>query len=87
MRINLFFFTLLFGYKIFAAVPYNIIFNLAGIQLKSKLYFSEWIGNLPTLILLQGFPGNETDVLGFGYKISQAAINVIKFNYSSFNKT
>ena len=35
----------------------------------------------PTVLLLHGFPGNEEDVLGLGYMMSQYSINTLTFNY------
>ncbi len=38
-------------------------------------------GDFSTLILLHGFPGNETEVLGLGAKLRQSGVNVWSFNY------
>jgi len=56
--------------------------NRNGIQLNGKFYISEGSGTFPTVILLQGFPGNETDVLGIGMKLSEVGYNALTFNYS-----
>ena len=62
--------------------PVEIIINHSGIQLKGKFYISESSGTFPTVILLHGFPGNETDVLGIGMKLSEVGYNALTFNYS-----
>jgi pimeloyl-ACP methyl ester carboxylesterase len=63
-----------------AKVEINI--NRNGIDLKGKFYISEGAGTFPTVILLQGFPGNETDVLDIGKKLSEVGYNALTFNYS-----
>jgi esterase/lipase len=59
----------------------------SSISLSGKLYLSEEPGVRPTVVLLQGFPGNETDVLGIGKKLSEAGINALTFNYSGTFKS
>ncbi len=60
----------------------DVTFNSHGFLLKGKFYVARGEGPFPTLILLQGFPGNEQDVLGVGQKNSEAGINALTFNYS-----
>jgi dipeptidyl aminopeptidase/acylaminoacyl peptidase len=60
----------------------EITINRNGIHLEGKFYISENTGIFPTVILLQGFPGNETDVLGIGMKLSEVDYNALTFNYS-----
>lgn len=67
------------------SIPTDIIIDRGGILLKGKFYISEGEGNIATVILLHGFPGNETDVLGLGSELSQAGINVMTFNYSGID--
>jgi dienelactone hydrolase len=62
--------------------PASITIDRDGIELKGKFYFSEGAGYMPTVILLPGFPGNETDVLGLGNKLCQSGFNTLTFNYS-----
>jgi dipeptidyl aminopeptidase/acylaminoacyl peptidase len=62
--------------------PADITIDRDGILLKGKFYVSEGTGIFPTVILLHGFPGSETDVLGFGNKLSRSGINALTFNYS-----
>jgi dipeptidyl aminopeptidase/acylaminoacyl peptidase len=82
MKIYLSLLVLIFIYKIFPAVPDEILIEREGVKLKGEFYISASGDNSPTLILLQGFPGNETDVLGLCNIICRAGINVITFNYS-----
>ncbi len=70
-----------------ASTPEDIGIDRNGVLLKGKFYVSEGAGTFPTVILLHGFPGNETDVLGLGEKLSQAGINVLTFNYSGTYKS
>jgi len=44
-------------------------------------------GELPTLILLHGFPGGEGDVLGLGERISSGSFNVLTFNFRGVRKS
>jgi dipeptidyl aminopeptidase/acylaminoacyl peptidase len=60
----------------------EITINRNGVHLKGRFYISEGPGFLPTVILLQGFPGSEQDVLGIGRKLSEAGYNALTFNYS-----
>jgi pimeloyl-ACP methyl ester carboxylesterase len=62
--------------------PVDICIDRSGVLLSGKFYVSEGTGVFPTVILLQGFPGNETDVMGIGKILSQSAINALTFNYS-----
>jgi pimeloyl-ACP methyl ester carboxylesterase len=66
--------------------PADITIDRNGILLKGKFHAAEGTGFFPTVLLLQGFPGNETDVLGIGKIISKSGINMMTFNYSgTFN--
>jgi pimeloyl-ACP methyl ester carboxylesterase len=51
------------------------------IVLKGKFFSADGLGPFVTLILLPGFPGNTTDVLGLGKMLSQKKVNVLTFNY------
>jgi dienelactone hydrolase len=62
--------------------PVEFTIDRHGIHLKGKFYISEGTGKFPTVILLQGFPGNEQDVLGIGKILSEVGINALTFNYS-----
>jgi hypothetical protein len=64
------------------STPVEIIINRNGIHLKGIFYISGDSGILPTVVLLHGFPGNETDVLDIGKKLSEIGYNTLTFNYS-----
>lgn len=57
------------------------------IVLKGKFYPATGTGSFPTVLLLQGFPGNEKDVLGLGKKMAAAGINALTFNYSGTHRS
>ena len=67
--------------------PYDITIGRDDIILKGKFYAVEGEGLYATVILLQGFPGGENDVLGIGSRIVQEGINVLTFNYSGTHKS
>jgi dienelactone hydrolase len=67
--------------------PTDITIDRNGVLLKGKFHSAEGVGYLPTVLLLQGFPGNETDVLGIGKILSQSGINMMTFNYSGTFKS
>jgi dipeptidyl aminopeptidase/acylaminoacyl peptidase len=60
----------------------DITIDRNGVLLKGKFHAAEGTGLFPTVLLLQGFPGNETDVMGLGKLLSQSGINTLTFNYS-----
>lgn len=60
----------------------DITFKSQGHDLKGKFFQRKHSGQDITLLLLQGFPGNQQDVLGLGQKLSTAGLNVLTFNYS-----
>ena len=62
--------------------PVNITIDRNGVHLRGKLFLSEGSDLLPTVILLHGFPGSESDVLGIGDKLAQSGMNALTFNYS-----
>jgi len=65
-----------------AATLRDVTIDSSGVLLKGKFYVAEGEGAFPTVILLHGLPGNETDVLGLGSKLSEAGFNALTFNYS-----
>src|SRR4030066_2159950 len=86
--INMFISLLLIaGINFAQSSPIDITINRSGVLLKSKFYAVEGEGIFPTVILLHGFPGNETDVLGIGEKLAQSGINALTFNYSGTHKS
>lgn len=70
-----------------AKTPADIVIGRNGILLKGKFFLSEGPGPFPTVVLLHGFPGSETDVLGIGVKLAQSGINAVTFNYSGTYKS
>jgi uncharacterized protein len=70
-----------------ASTPIDVTINRDGVLLRGKFYISEGIGPYPTVILLNGFPGNELDVLGIGNLLSESRINALTFNYSGTFKS
>jgi len=52
-----------------------------GYRIRGKFYPATGESHLPTVLLLQGFPGNEDDVLELGHRMSQHGINSLTFNY------
>lgn len=73
--------------QILASSPIDIAITRDNLLLKGKFYMSEGTGTFPTVILLQGFPGNEEDVLGIGNKLAQVGINALTFNYCGTYKS
>jgi len=67
--------------------PQDITIDRGGILLKGKIYQASGETNFTTVIILQGFPGNEIDVLGLGNLLSLRGINVLTFNYSGTYKS
>lgn len=78
---------LLFGAGTINNEPISISFNSEGYVLKGKFYPAEGKGPFPTVLLLQGFPGNEKNVLGLGQKVSSSGINAFTFNYRGTHKS
>jgi uncharacterized protein len=74
-------FSLLIAVQSRALTPEDITLNRNGVLLKGKIHAAEGEGVFPAVILLQGFPGNETDVIGIGEKMARAGINALIFNY------
>jgi dipeptidyl aminopeptidase/acylaminoacyl peptidase len=70
-----------------ATTPADITIDRNGVLLKGKFHVAEGTGFLPTVLLLQGFPGNETDVIGLGRILAQSGINTLTFNYSGTFKS
>jgi len=63
--------------------PASITIERDGVLLKGKFHATQGTGPFPTVILLHGFPGNQTDVMGLGALLSTEGFNVLIFNYSS----
>jgi len=65
----------------------DITIDRSGVLLKGKFHAADGAGNLPTVVLLAGLPGNENDVLGIGDQLSQSGINALTFNYSGTHQS
>ena len=52
-----------------------------GCKLQGRFYCAVGEPPFPTILLLGGFPGNETDVLQLGQGLSQHGVNTLTFNY------
>ncbi|MFO7658725.1 MAG: prolyl oligopeptidase family serine peptidase, partial [Bacteroidales bacterium] len=64
------------------AVREDIIIEREGVQLKGNFHLAPGTGKFPTVVLLGGYPGGRTDVLGIGRLLAGAGINVLTFQYS-----
>jgi len=53
-----------------------------NLSLKGTIFPVKGKGLFPTVLLLNGFPGGELDVLGIGEKLQTAGIVTLTFNYS-----
>jgi predicted alpha/beta hydrolase len=65
----------------------DISFSRDGIILQGRFFKAEGAGPFATVLILPGFPGNQTDVLGLGKMISEAGINVLTFNYCGTHRS
>jgi esterase/lipase len=70
-----------------ATTPVDITIDRNGVLLKGKFHVAEGKGFFPTVLLLQGFPGNETDVIGLGKILAESGVNTLTFNYSGTFKS
>lgn len=59
----------------------GITIDRDGIVLAGRFFAAEGTGNFPTVVLLNGFPGSRTDVIGVGKLLAEAGINVLTFHY------
>ena len=61
--------------------PIPVVFESKGANIHGLFYKASGIEPLPTVILCQGFPGNNTDVLGLGERLMKEGFNAFAFNY------
>jgi uncharacterized protein len=52
-----------------------------GTKLDAKIYLAEKSNKVPTVILLHGFPGNQSSPLGLAERLTNAGFNILVFNY------
>jgi pimeloyl-ACP methyl ester carboxylesterase len=69
--------------------PEAVTFGRDGIHLRGYFYHAIDFGGNPvaTVILLNGFPGNEFDVLGLGEQFALSGMNALTFNRSGCFKS
>lgn len=63
------------------ANPVSIDLRSNGVKLDAKFYPVNTAGKVPTVILLHGFPGNQSSPLGLAEKLNSAGFNILVFNY------
>jgi len=61
--------------------PVSIDLRNNGVKLDAKLYPVNIKDKAPTVILLHGFPGNQSSPLGLAEKLNAAGLNILVFNY------
>jgi len=61
--------------------PVNIELKNNGNKLDAKFYPADKPAKVPSVVLLHGFPGNQTGPLGLAEKLNTAGMNVLVFNY------
>jgi len=68
------------------ADPVKVDLVSNGNKIDAKFYSANKVVSQPTLILLQGFPGNANSPYGLAERLSKNGINILVFNYEgSFN--
>ena len=72
---------------VFSQEPEDITIERDSVLLKGKFYIASGDDNKPVVILLQGSPGNTSDVLGLGRSLSMSGINAMTFNYSGSHQS
>lgn len=63
------------------ANPVSIDLRNNGVKLDAKFYPVSKPDKVPTVILLHGFPGNQSSPLGLAEKLNSAGFNILVFNY------
>jgi uncharacterized protein len=61
--------------------PINIDLRNNGIKLDAKIYVTKKLTKAPSVILLHGFPGNQSSPLGLAERLNNAGFNILVFNY------
>lgn len=61
--------------------PVSIDLRSNGVKLDAKFFPVNKADKVPTVILLHGFPGNQTSPLGLAEKLNSAGVNILVFNY------
>jgi pimeloyl-ACP methyl ester carboxylesterase len=60
----------------------SVKFSREGRRIRGKFFTAKGEPHLLTVLLLQGFPGNEEDVLELGRRMARQGIKSLTFNYS-----
>jgi hypothetical protein len=61
--------------------PVSIDLKSNSVKLDAKLYLTDKISKAHTVILLHGFPGNQSSPLGLAERLNAAGFNILGFNY------
>src|SRR5665647_2820354 len=61
--------------------PVSIDLRSNGVKLDAKFYPANKTNQVPTVILLHGFPGNQSSPLGLAERLNSAGLNILVFNY------
>jgi len=61
--------------------PLSIDLRSNGVKLDAKFFPVNKSEKVPTVILLHGFPGNQTNPLGLAEKLNSVGLNILVFNY------
>jgi dienelactone hydrolase len=61
--------------------PVPVVFESKGADIHGLFYKAPRVGPLSTVILCQGFPGNNTDVLGLGERLMEEGFSALTFNF------
>ena len=61
--------------------PITIDLRNNGIKLDAKIYVTDKPNKAPSVILLHGFPGNQSSPLGMAERLNSAGLNILVFNY------
>ena len=61
--------------------PIPVVFESQDANIHGLFYQASGVGPVPTVILCHGFPGNNTDVLGLGERLTKEGFSALTFNY------
>ena len=61
--------------------PVSVVFESKSAKIHGLFYKASGVKPLPTIILCHGFPGNNTDVLGLGERLTREGYSALVFNY------
>lgn len=61
--------------------PVSIDLRNNGVKLDAKFYPANKTDKVSTVILLHGFPGNQSSPLGLAERLNTAGFNILVFNY------